>query len=453
MLEVARLADEAARNRIVVSGSLPPDGRDLDLIVRAEDEEAIAPRLREEGFHENRGEWVRFRGCGAEAVDLIPAADWELPAAELEALFDDAALLDGFERLARPAPHHLLLMLARRLVQGDGALDDKRRARVERALADNSDAWAAAGSHASHWGMQRGLAGLRAAYELGERLSARARAEATAERLVSLGMNPRRAQAQGWRRVLRPPAERGGFLVSFSGLDGAGKSSQAEALRDALERLGYEVRLEWTRLEWTTLWEGGSGLGRVAWPVTRAVALAERLRRRGKQAEAAEAAEPAQTDWYTDVVDSPASRLRRRFGTVNDAWVTVVAVAHSRAQRRATAPHIRAGRAVICDRYTLDAAAFLRFRYGEGRRFRRQVRLLERLSPRPLRAYHVDVPADVAHTRKAEQYSLDELERQTRLYREERNALGVTALDGERPREELCTEVALDVWRALRGIP
>ena len=448
MLEIAKLADGAARGRVVVSGSLPPDARDLDLVVRPEDQEAISARLREQGFHQNDGEWVRFRECGAEAVDLIPASAWELPPGALESLFAEAEPLDGFERLARPAPHHLLLMLARRLVEGDGRLDQKRRARIEAALAKDPGAWSAAGPHAREWGMERGLAGLQAAYARAERLSARGRAAAIAERLTALGMNPRRAQAEGWRRVVRPAAERGGFLVAFSGLDGAGKSSQAEALRDALERLGYEARLEWTRLEWTTLWEGGSALGKIAWPATRALALAQRLRR----GEAAAPAETEQADWYTDVVDTPASRLRRRFGAVNDAWVTVVAVAHARAQRRATAPHIRAGRAVVCDRYTLDAAAFLRFRYGEDRRFRRQIRLLERLSPRPLRAYHVDVPAATAHARKAEQYSLDELERQARLYREERAELGVLAVDGERPRAELCTEIALDVWRTLRGL-
>ena len=391
---------------------------------------------------------MRFSACGAEPVDLIPATHWELPEVELDALFADALPLDGFDRLARPAPHHLLLMLSRRLVQGDGRLDEKRRARVKRALEDDASAWDVAARYAPRWGMTRGLAALRAAYERGERLSARGRAEALAERFAAMGMNPRRAHAKAWKRVMRSRAEGGGFLVAFSGLDGAGKSSQAEALKDVLERLGYETTLEWTRLEWTTLWEGGGALGKIAWPVTRAVGLVERVRGRGAPA----SGETSKRDWYTDTVETPAARFRQRVGWVNDAWVTVVAAMHARTQRRATAPHIRAGRAVICDRYTLDAAAMLRFRYGDDRRFRSGIRVLQRLSPRPLRAYHVDVPAAVAHVRKAEQYSLDDLERQARLYREERDALGVRALDGDRPREELCTEVALDVWRALRRI-
>src|SRR4051812_18653129 len=129
--EAARLADEAAAGRVVISGSLPPDARDLDLVVRVDDEQRIAEALRGAGFHQHGGEWVRFRACTAEAVDLIPAADWELPVEEMDRLFAEAVPVDGYEHLARPAPAHLLLMLSRRLVGGDGRLDGKRRARVE----------------------------------------------------------------------------------------------------------------------------------------------------------------------------------------------------------------------------------------------------------------------------------------------------------------------------------
>ena len=451
MEQLARLVDGWLDEPALVSGSLPPLGRDLDLVVRPAQERSLAERLRAADFLEHAGEWVRFHGRTADALDLIPVADWELPGDESDALFRDARPIDGYARLTRPAPPHLLLMVARRLAEGDGRLDEKRRTRVAAALAEDAGAWDAAAGRAARWGMRRGLAGLRAAYERGERMSARARAEATAERLVALGMDARRARAEGWRRALRPAARPGGFLVAFSGLDGAGKSSKAEALREALERLGYDVRLEWTRLEWTTLWETGSALGKVAWPVTAALALAERVRASQPDQVRGHVPGPGPVQWYTDKPETAASRFRRRVPLVNDAWVTVVALAHARAQRRATAPHIRAGRAVVCDRYTLDAAVYLRFRYGEERRFAHAVRLLERLSPRPLRAFLVDVPADVAYRRKAEQYDLRELERQARLYREEAQRLGVTVVDGERPREELCAEICEAVWRALRG--
>ena len=58
-------------------------------------------------------------------------------------------------------------------------------------------------------------------------------------------------------------------------------------------------------------------------------------------------------------------------------------------------------------------------------------------------------PQFSAYARKAEQYSLEDLTRQARLYREEAEHLGARTLDGERPREELCAEIAEEVWRAL----
>src|SRR5437588_9953201 len=227
--EAARLADEAASGRVVISGSLPPDARDIDLVARADDAQRIAEALRSAGFQQHGGEWVRFHSCTAEAVDLIPATDWELPAEEIDRLFADAVPVDGYERLTRPAPADLLLMLARRLIGGDGRLDAKRRARVEAALLERPDAWSAAEAAAPRWGLALALHGLRDAYEHEAAVRRGARAAAHAERLVALGSSLRRARAEAWRRVLRPPAEPGGFLVAFSGLDGAGKSSQAEA--------------------------------------------------------------------------------------------------------------------------------------------------------------------------------------------------------------------------------
>jgi len=66
-----------------------------------------------------------------------------------------------------------------------------------------------------------------------------------------------------------------------------------------------------------------------------------------------------------------------------------------------------------------------------------------------VRAYLIDVPAEVAYARRAEQYSLEELARQAELYRAEAERLGVRRLDGSRPREELCEEIARDVWLCL----
>jgi thymidylate kinase len=231
-------------------------------------------------------------------------------------------------------------------------------------------------------------------------------------------------------------------LISLSGLDGAGKTSQAEALRDALEAIGFDATVTWTRLEWTTLWEN-PWLGVLSWPARAAVGVIGRIRSGRSDGSGATPTEPPATI-------TPAA-VRERSELLSQVWVTVVALAHASAQRRSTRRLLAPGRIVVCDRYTLDAAVQLRFRYGETRRFRFQTWLLQRFSPRPLLAYFVDVPPETAWRRKPEQYDPDALERQARLYREACASLGARRVDGERPREELCAALAEEAWRALRS--
>lgn len=434
--------DAAVEDRILAFSPLPPEGRDVDLLVRPTEQSALAALLAREGFQERGWEWASFRACSAEAVDLVPAMSLGLPERELASLFSEALPIEGMRNVARPAPHHFLLLLGRYTVEGDGALPEKRRVRIKGALAEDPGAWAAAAQRASSWSGQAALAALRIAYETGTPASRRSRVRANAERLRALGRRPHRAWARAWLDVLRqrrPP----GRLISFSGLDGAGKTSQAEALKESLERLGFEVDIAWARLEWTTLWEN-RWLGLIAAPARGALRLLSWLtpgRRRGRPPTADEAGvsrpplEPA--------------RVRERSELISQVWVSIVAAAHGWAQRRTTRAHLRRGAVVISDRYTLDAAVQLRYHYGPQRLFRFQTWLLDRLSPTPLLAYFVDVPPETAYRRKPEQYDLGALTMQALLYRELAEQLGARVLDGERPREELCAEIAAEAWSML----
>ncbi|HKP18133.1 MAG TPA: hypothetical protein VJT84_06620, partial [Gaiellaceae bacterium] len=203
MLDVARLVDEAAVGRIVVLGSLPPDGRDLDLLLWPEDRRAVSERLAAAGFISSGSDWLRFSECSAFVVDLIAAEAYGVPEAELRTLFDEAMSIDGLGRVVRPAPHHALLLLARMGVTA------KRVQRVQAALDEDPDALAKARVAAPRWGVDL-------------------------RRLRLL------------RRVLRRPRRRA--VVALSGLDGSGKSSQAAAARDALYRLGYDADAVWLPL-------------------------------------------------------------------------------------------------------------------------------------------------------------------------------------------------------------
>jgi thymidylate kinase len=402
-MTLAERIDDALEGAVLVFGSLPPAARDLDLLARPDEYERLRTWLASEGFEERSGEWARFADCTVESLDLVRAAEWGVPGAELEALFAEALPIAGLERLVRPAPHHDLLMVAVRVGEA-GELSAKRRARVERALAEDPEAWARAEGRAGAWSAREALATLRSLLEL-----------------------PSPAPP---RRRPRP------LVVTFSGVDGSGKTSQIEALKATLDRLGYDVVEEYVRIEWMTL-TGNRALGAIAAPVKALAAGAGRLRRREDRAPATATSGAGQDEGRS---------LRERNRLVGEAWVLVVALAHLRTQRRAASAR---GTVVICDRYTLDAAVYLRFGYGNRSRFRLQTGLLRTLSPRPVRSYYLDVPAETAYARKQEQYGLEELTRLVGLYREEAERLGVRRLDGERPKEELCAEIAREVWRSL----
>ena len=389
----------------VIFGSLPPDARDLDLVLPERDAIQMTQRLRDAGWTVRGSTAARFRDCRADVVDLVPLREWGLSEAEERALIASSRPLDGFDQLRRPSPHHALLILARRVARNPDVLDDKRRRRVDDALAEQSDAWELASEAASGWDATDALGLLRRLYA---------------------------GQAPPSRR--RVPRPRRGTLVTFSGLDGSGKSFQAEALRDALHALGYDAEVAWTSLV------AHPALGAVGEPVKR---LVRRLRRGGQAAPPEEWAQPASVK-----SSDPARALRQQSGALTQLWATYVALVNAWWQSRATRPQLMRGRVVICDRWTLDSKVQMRYQYGSERSFGFQARLVRILSPRPTKSFLLQISPEEAVRRKPE-YTLEQNELRARLYAEDHDGLGVARLDGERPKAELCALVAAEVWAAL----
>jgi thymidylate kinase len=429
ILAVAHTIDSLTDERVLVFGSVPPGGRDLDLLVPT-GADRLAEDLVDHGFLQKGRHLVRFERCSAVDVELVPATDWGLHEGEVLSLFESAKRIERFSSLVRPSPEHALLILARRLVRGDGRLDTRRRARVDRALHEDPNAWERAGDRAAVWGAVRALACLRSAYVEGRRVPLRARVAALAEQRRSQGSGPIPALAAGWRAALtRPP---GGAVIALSGLDGSGKSSQAHHLRRTLERLGYPAVVEWHRFA------NIPALNVIAGPIKGLLRISQ-FSRRDPQSE------------RPPLTGDPGSALRERSRAVNYVWVTVFAVATGLSHRRSLMPHLRRGMIVICDRYVLDSVVHLQRRYGSRKRYSLQRRLIRFLAPRPMRAYLLDVPPSVAHARKPERFAVGQLERQAALYLEERAWAGARRLDGSAPMHEVCEAVARDVWLALRS--
>jgi thymidylate kinase len=207
-------------------------------------------------------------------------------------------------------------------------------------------------------------------------------------------------------------------VVALSGLDGSGKSTQAEALRDHLEGAGIATAVAWTKLGGTTWAATVSGRVKDLLGLSRPVSSTPpRTYASGAR---------------DDVVDT-GTLLRRRSRALTWAWTLLLVVDNIRAHRRV----VRQDAAVVvCDRYVLDSVAQLRHRYGD-RPYRLHTLLLRRLSPVPASAWFLDVPPAVARARKPEQFGLAELESLAACYRSASAALGVPRVDGEAPAEAL----------------
>jgi thymidylate kinase len=393
------VVDAAAPSPVLVFGSLPGAGQDLDLLVRDDDLAALRAALTREGFLVRGDEWVRFHDCSVDAIDLVPASGWRLPARELDDLFARARPLDGFERLVRPAPHHALLILAR-LTGTTGALPEKRKRRVEAALAEEPDAWRLARELAAAWKLGAEI----------DHLAGSARTESRSRGSVPRPHRPR--------------------VIALSGIDGSGKSSQAKVLCKTLERLGYEAAVEWTPFG-QNVW-----LDRIGSPAKRLLARSRHLPAAGPVSE-------------TGLERTPGTALRERNALVNQAWATVVAFANALSQLRTIARHTRHGRIVVYDRYALDSTVQLHFRYGAEARFSLQRNLITLMTPKPLAAFFLDIPPESSLDRKEDRWTLADLETQARLYREEYEREGTVRVDGLRPRDAIAAEIGEAVWQAL----
>ena len=416
----ADLVDRASARRVLVFGSVPPGGRDLDVLARDEDVPALAVALADAGFESKDGEWARFTGCTVQALDVVPASEWGLPVPEVARLFEQGITLEGFRHLARPSPADELLILARRLGARGAPLSARHRARIDSALAADPSAWTTAGTRATAWGARHALAALARAHR-GE------------------GPAPRRGFSLGTAKSVLSSRRSRGAIVALSGMDGSGKSTQAEALAGTLRDLGHDTVVEWSRITYD------SGLRVIARPVKLALAAVTRLRGR--------ALAPPPDDPSTRPPGTPedaaARALRARYPLLNRAWAAVVATVHAWGQRRTLAAHLRHGRVVVRDRYVLDSAVQLRQLYGHRHGVDFAIRLVHRISPPAVACFWLDVPAEVAYGRKPEQFPVERLAARRPLYEAELERLGATRLDGTRPVDELCEEIARETWRRL----
>jgi hypothetical protein len=149
----------------------------------------------------------------------------------------------------------------------------------------------------------------------------------------------------------------------------------------------------------------------------------------------------------------PGKRLIRRSAVARHAWSSFVTLMNVSTHWGSLLGHYGRADVVIFDRYVLDTAVRLDTWYGDLGSVRLEKWLCERLSPRPLCSYFLDVPAEGALARKVDRWDLSTLRRQAESYRRECERMRVHRLDGERGREDLAADIASDVLGRLRAAP
>lgn len=393
---------------MLVVGSLPPTGRDYDILAPEHERESIEHALRAHEFEPIGGAWIRFQPSAPEVVDLMGTREWGLPDREAGAMFLRAEPLDGRVRLCIPAPADRLLILARKLPFASRALDPKHRRRVQETLAQEPHAFAQAQPRAQAWGVRRRL----------RRLRLRAAQSPTRGRLL---------------RYLRRP--RRGAVVALSGLDGVGKSTQSEMLRAILTKLGYQAEVVWAPYSHPAL-------------LRRITRGPKRLLARLPVGPLAYASADALERGLLSPRPGEPSAGGRWRGIAGPIWSTVIVLANGISFRRSARGTRLAGRIVIYDRYVLDAIVDLRFTWSSGGRLQFREALLRMLGPNPRCGVFLDASPETAHARKPDS-SLPLAQLRAALYRSEYQRLGLRRLDGELPATEISRQIAREVLETI----
>jgi thymidylate kinase len=352
---------------LLVYGSCTPDGRDANILVRDDDLIRLVPKLRQAGFKPWAGEWLRLDGHGVQRINVASGSSWGLSEHDLARLFSTASAIPGRVHVRRAS-----ITATRSLSELPVRTDAGSVGRIRRRLI--KDAFGHARS----------------------RLTA------------GLGRPSRRT------------------LISFSGLDGAGKSYQIQQLAAFLERAGEEVYVVWAPFK---LWPQ-SLLNR--FPAGFRSSLGPKRKR--------------PTD---DQPRANASRGSRR--VVVAAWTAIATVAaflSAIALRRTVAQS--PGSILILDRYRLDTTVKLQYWYPDVSK-ELLVSIVRRLTPAPTVEVFLAVSPDVAYARKPEQWTTSQLSRQARLYEVVAARAPAVILNGEGDRDELARHIREVVQVALHG--
>jgi dTMP kinase len=200
------------------------------------------------------------------------------------------------------------------------------------------------------------------------------------------------------------------LLITFSGVDGSGKSTLAQALIEQLSSEGIKTQYLW----WFSA--NDSLLGKLAGSVVQKLATP---------------------------IESNAAGFPK-VGRVRALYQLLVLIDFLLHVWSASI----LGKNLVCDRYVYDIVVFFasELHYSESKA-KNLIRLLQSVTPKPLIAFLVDVPAEIAMQRKNDIPSSEEHERLRKLYFDlAKGDATVKFVDGSKRLEE----VNYTVWVQVR---
>ena len=215
------------------------------------------------------------------------------------------------------------------------------------------------------------------------------------------------------------------FFVCFTGMDGSGKTTQAETLIEEMKKKGFVAKYAWNRFE-----------GRMLMPFT---AIMKMIFFRGK-----------------DAIDNPAEfygtkkRLLRnhilsigyQYFLLFDYFFQILF--------RVRIPLIM-GKNIVCDRYVYDIIVDLLVDFNNSEEKAKTIlKNLLYLFPKPDLIFLIDVPEEIAYRRKDDTPSIEYLRERRNIYLNIGKEYGMVILDGSKRLKELEGLIRKEVFGMAR---
>lgn len=223
-----------------------------------------------------------------------------------------------------------------------------------------------------------------------------------------------------------------GLLICITGVDGSGKTTQAKLLLDWLENRNVKCAYLWNRGE-AHLRKGLISLGRT-------VLLKSQYLK------------PTPNVDVYNVYQSRKSRMFRN-RTIRFLWATLVRAEHIFQTRKKTIPLLNSGTVVISDRYIWDSQIDLAVSFCCDNQWllNKENTFVINCVPRPDINFFIDIPIDVALSRKNDIPSREYIENRIGLYRFLAINRSMSWLNGCKDPEDLSTEVVNIVKPLIEG--